>query len=95
MHDTALTIKKLDVPIDGFIGFPTVMARQYEKTADGIESHFQKNYLVHFLLANLLLDAMSPSSRVVLVTTSVRREAPAPVWEDVGFSVRVLLSFSP
>ncbi|CAL5867794.1 uncharacterized protein PFLUO_LOCUS2015 [Penicillium psychrofluorescens] len=86
MHDAALTIKKLDVPIDGIVGFPTVMAAPYGTTRDGIESHFQKNYLVYFLLANLLLDAMSPDSRVVLVTTSVRREAPPPGWEDVGFS---------
>ncbi|KAJ5818237.1 hypothetical protein N7474_003828 [Penicillium riverlandense] len=86
MHDAALTIKKLGVPIDGLIGFPTVMAVPYETTEDGIESHIQKNYLVYFLLVNLLLDAMSPGSRVVLVTTSVRREAPAPEWEDVGFS---------
>lgn len=93
MHDAALTIKKLDVPIDGIVGFPTVMAAPYGTTRDGIESHFQKNYLVYFLLANLLLDAMSPDSRVVLVTTSVRREAPPPGWEDVGFSVRVFFSF--
>ncbi|KAJ5626089.1 hypothetical protein N7510_002398 [Penicillium lagena] len=86
VRDAALAIKKLNVPIDGITGFPTVMAVQYETTGDEIESHFQKNYLVYFLLVNLLLDAMSPGSRVVLVTTSVRREAPASEWEDVGFS---------
>lgn len=89
VHDAAETIKKLAVPIDGIIGFPTVMAVPWERTDDGIEAHFQRNYLCYFLFVNLLLDSLAPGARVVLVSTSVRQEAPAPKWEDVGFSVSI------
>lgn len=81
------TIKALAVPIDGLVGFPTVMAADWELTPDGIESHFQKNYLVYFVLVKALMDMMPIGSRVILVTTSVRQEAHAPRWEDVNFSV--------
>ncbi|CAG8197003.1 unnamed protein product [Penicillium salamii] len=79
-------IKKIGLPIDGFIGFPSVMAAPWETTIDGFESHFQKNYPCYFLLVNLILDVMAPGSRIVLVTSSLRTEAPAPTWVDVGFS---------
>jgi NAD(P)-dependent dehydrogenase (short-subunit alcohol dehydrogenase family) len=87
MSEAADTIKKLDVPIDGIIGFPTVTAAAWELTPHGIESHFQRNYLCYFVLVNSLTERMSAGARVVLVTTSVRQEAPAPMWEDVNFSV--------
>lgn len=87
----ATTIEKLAVPIDGIIGFPTVMAADWELTPDGIESHFQKNYLCYFVLVNSLLQLMPPGSRVVLVTTSVHQGASAPKWEDVNFSVSMVL----
>lgn len=80
-------IKRMRIPIDGFIGFPDVMAVPWEQTNDGYESHFQKNYLCSFLLVNIILDWMAPGSRIVLVTSSMRTEAPAPTWVDVGFSV--------
>ncbi|KAJ6086877.1 hypothetical protein N7467_005791 [Penicillium canescens] len=86
VRDAANTIKKMGVSIDGFVGFPTVMAVPWEPTEDGNESHFQQNYLAYFLLIRLLLDCMSPASRVVLVTASLRTEASAPAWEDVGFA---------
>ncbi|CAG8908798.1 unnamed protein product [Penicillium egyptiacum] len=81
----AHTIKELGVSIDGFIGFPEVMAVPWELTEDGLESHFQRNYLCYFLLLNLLCDIMKPGSRVVLVTSSLRTEAPAPSWDDLTF----------
>lgn len=87
MHAAAKVIKDLAVPIDGVVGFPRVMAAGWEATADGIESHFQKNYLSFFVLVNQLLGTMPAGSRVVLLTTSVRREVPAPKWTDVNFSV--------
>lgn len=63
------------------------MAAKWQKTADGIESHFQNNYLAYFVLVNALLEIMLPGSRVVLMTTSIRRDAPAPTWEDINFAV--------
>lgn len=88
MREAARTIKGLGVPIDGIVCYPTVMAADWEKTGDGIESQFQNNYLASFVLVNSLLEVMLPGSRVVLMTTSVRREAPAPAWEDINFAVR-------
>lgn len=85
--EAAHTIKTMGVSIDGFIGFPDVMAVPWELTADGVESHFQKNYLCYFLLLNLLCDVMGHRSRVVLVTSSLRNEAPAPSWDDLEFEV--------
>lgn len=92
-HEAAHTIKTLGVSIDGFIGFPDVMAVPWELTADGVESHFQKNYLCYFLLLNLLCDVMGHRSRVVLVTSSLRNEAPAPSWDDLEFEVSLMLFF--
>ncbi|KAJ5864271.1 uncharacterized protein N7529_006187 [Penicillium soppii] len=85
-HEAGRTIKKMGLQIDGFIGFPSVMAVPWEMTGDGHESHFQRNYLCYFLLVNILLDDMVHGSRVVLVTSCVRTEAPAPTWVDVRFS---------
>lgn len=92
-RDAAHTIKKLGVSINGFIGFPEVMAVPWELTEDGLESHFQRNYLCYYLLLNLLYDLMAPKSRVVLVTSSMRTEALAPTWDDIGFTVSFDLRF--
>ncbi|KAJ5766363.1 uncharacterized protein N7511_003979 [Penicillium nucicola] len=72
VRDAAETIKKMGELIDGF--------------KDGNESHFQQNYLTYFLLIRLLMDVMASTSRIVVVTTSLRNEAPAPTWEDVWFA---------
>ncbi|KAJ5989673.1 hypothetical protein N7481_004883 [Penicillium waksmanii] len=80
------TVKRMGVPINGFIGFPSVMAVEWEKTRDGFESHFQRNYLCYFLFIKLISDCMAPRSRVVLVTSSVRTDVRAPTWVDIGFS---------
>lgn len=87
MREAARTIKGLGVPLDGIVCYPTIMAAKWQKTADGIESHFQNNYLAYFVLVNALLEIMLPGSRVVLMTTSIRRDAPAPTWEDINFAV--------
>ncbi|EPS31349.1 hypothetical protein PDE_06304 [Penicillium oxalicum 114-2] len=87
MTQAARTIKGLTIPIDGLVCYPTVMTAEWEKTADGIESHFQKkNYLAYFVFVNSLLEALSVGAWVVLLTSSVRREAPAPRWEDINFA---------
>ena len=91
MREATKTIRELHVPIDGIVAFPSVMAAGWELTSNGIESHFQNNYLGYFLLINGLLESMSPGSRTVLLTMSVRREAPAPKWDDINFSVNLTL----
>ncbi|KAJ5157629.1 uncharacterized protein N7482_008729 [Penicillium canariense] len=52
MSEAAQTVKDLAVPIDGIVCYPTVMAAAWQTTRDGIESHFQKNYLAYFVLVN-------------------------------------------
>ncbi|GFG07036.1 WW domain-containing oxidoreductase [Aspergillus udagawae] len=86
VREAAEAIKKLDVPIDGYVGFPTVMAELWMKTEDGIESHFQCNYLSNFLLINLVVHLMPAGSRVVMVCSSIRPEAPPPAWDDPNFA---------
>ncbi|KAJ5232620.1 hypothetical protein N7468_005576 [Penicillium chermesinum] len=86
VYVAATSIKRLGLPIDGILGFPTVKAAPWELTTDGIELHFQKNYLCYFLLVNKLLSVMSPKSRVIMMTTMVKQEASAPKWQDINFS---------
>lgn len=85
----AKSINSLDVPIDGIVGYPTVIAAKYATTRDGIESHLQFNYLSHFLLVNLLLGKMPEGSRVVMVSSSIRPDSPAPSFDNPGFSVGI------
>lgn len=89
VRSAAETVTRLDIPIDGIVGYPTVIAAAYETTRDGIESHLQVNYLSHFLLVNLLIKGgrLAEGARVVLVSSSIRPESPAPRFEDPGFSV--------
>ena len=77
----------MDVPIDGVICFPTLQATAWELTDDGVESQFQKNYLSYFVFVRELIPSLAFGARVVLIATTVRKEAPAPRWEDVNFSV--------
>ncbi|OQE20540.1 hypothetical protein PENSTE_c013G00099 [Penicillium steckii] len=86
MHEVAHSIIDLEGSIDGVICFPTLQATAWELTEDGVESQFQKNYLSYFVLVTLLLEKMTPGARVVLISTTIRREAPAPHWEDINFS---------
>lgn len=54
-----------------FVGAAGVFLKQRQETVDGIERTFQVNYLGHFLLANLLHDALlrGAPSRVVFVAS--------------------------
>ncbi|KAJ9387161.1 hypothetical protein DTO063F5_3256 [Paecilomyces variotii] len=88
VRGAAKVIRELDVPIDGIIASETITGLQYEKTDDGIECQFQINYLSHFLLTNTLLNAMPKrkGTRVVLVASSIRPDAPVPNFDDYNFS---------
>lgn len=87
IREVAQSIIDLEVSIDGVICFPTLQATAWELTEDGVESQFQKNYRSYFVLITLLLEKMNGGARVVLISTTIRREAPAPRWEDVNYSV--------
>jgi len=58
-------------------------------TADGFEATFGVNHLGHFLLLRLLLPALAPGGRVVIVASGTHRARrvrnggfPPPRWED-------------
>lgn len=57
------------------------------RTVDGLETTFAVNHLAHFLLVNLLIDALGPPARVVVVSSDTHDPAqrtgmPAPRWRD-------------
>ena len=67
-----------------------VMETPYGKTADGFETQFGTNHLSHFLLFELLKDALlrgassSSSSRVVMVSSMGHSYGPVN-WEDYNY----------
>ena len=87
VREAAGAVRRLDVKIDGIVGYPTVIAAKWAVTNDGIEAHFQRNYLSHFLLVNLLRDRMAKGSSIVMISSSIRPAAPAPGFEDPNFLV--------
>ena len=91
VRGAADVIRRLEVPIDGIVGCPMLMAAQWALTADGVESHFQVNYLSHFVLVNRLLDRIPEEGRVVMVSSSIRPDAVALKFDDPNFSVSVFL----
>jgi NAD(P)-dependent dehydrogenase (short-subunit alcohol dehydrogenase family) len=62
-------------PIDVLLNNAGIMAVPFEKTKDGFESQMGTNHLGHFLLTELLFDAISKGSnpRIVNVSSSAHR----------------------
>jgi NAD(P)-dependent dehydrogenase (short-subunit alcohol dehydrogenase family) len=62
-------------PIDVLLNNAGIMAVPFEKTKDGFESQMGTNHLGHFLLTELLFDAISRGSnpRIVNVSSSAHR----------------------
>ena len=61
-------------PIAGLIlnaGGINMKTRVLEFTEDGFERTFQLNFLGHFLLANLLIERMTPPARIVFVSSDI------------------------
>jgi NAD(P)-dependent dehydrogenase (short-subunit alcohol dehydrogenase family) len=58
--------------------------REDRITEDGFETHFQVNYLAHFLLTQLLLPVLkkTPGSRVVALSSVTHRQGKTK-WEDL------------
>lgn len=88
VREAADKLCKLQIPIEGIVANPTLCAAPYVLTADGIESHFQVNYLSHFVLVNHLIQCMPEGGRVVVVSSSIRPEATPPWIWDVNFAVK-------
>jgi NAD(P)-dependent dehydrogenase (short-subunit alcohol dehydrogenase family) len=65
-------------PLHGLIlnaGGINMKAKSLEFTEDGFERTFQLNFLGHFALAHLLVDAMADSGRVVFVSSDLHDPA--------------------
>ena len=62
-------------PIDVLLNNAGIMAVPFEKTKDGFESQMGTNHLGHFLLTELLLDAINKGTnpRIVNVSSSAHR----------------------
>jgi protochlorophyllide reductase len=75
VREAAATIGSAHPNIDFLIDNAGVMAIPRAETADGFEMQLGTNYLGHFALTGLLLPALlaTPGSRVVLVTSLMRR----------------------
>ncbi|XP_063744830.1 dehydrogenase/reductase SDR family member on chromosome X-like isoform X2 [Eleginops maclovinus] len=73
------SFKERDLPLNILVNNAGVMLLPEGRTEDGFEQHFGVNYLGHFLLTWLLLDALKDSgkcgyfSRVVNVSSSAHR----------------------
>ena len=75
-----LTIVEVDFSVLSIIYFTAgIMFAPYKKTVDGLEEHFQVNYLSHFYLTLLLIDVLKDSgtdnshSRIVNLTSVVHK----------------------
>ncbi len=68
--------------LDYLINNAGIMMPPYQKTKDGFESQFGVNYLGHFLLTGLLLDAIKNTENFRIVTLSSR----AHKWGDIQFN---------
>lgn len=86
-------IRKLDVTIDGVVGFPSLMAAPWDITPDGVEAYFQVNYLANWVLINRLVEGLGEDARVVMVSSSIRPDAKALIFEDPNFDVRLSVLF--
>ncbi|EJD47749.1 NAD(P)-binding protein [Auricularia subglabra TFB-10046 SS5] len=69
-------LSNTDIPrIDVLVNNAGIMCAPFEKTADGIESHFHANHVGHFLFTNLLMPKLraAPEPVIVNVTSSGHR----------------------
>ena len=75
-----MTIVEVDFSVLSIICFTAgIMFAPYKETVDGLEEHFQVNYLSHFYLTLLLIDVLKDSgtdnlhSRIVNLTSVVHK----------------------
>lgn len=79
-----------DVHIDVLLNNAAIHGQPYSKTGDGVESHFQTNYLAPWLFTNLIMPrilAARPGARIVNVS-SRGHQASGVRWNDWNFERR-------
>jgi len=70
----ATAIRSLDARLDILVNNAGVVRAHRHETIDGLEWTFAVNHLAPFLLTRLLLPALAPSARVVVVTSDAHRD---------------------
>jgi WW domain-containing oxidoreductase len=71
------SVKLLGLELSGIVGNAGIMALPRLQRAHGYELQFFTNHAGHFLLVTGLLGELSPTARVVMVSSSLHRRAPA------------------
>jgi WW domain-containing oxidoreductase len=79
-------VKALDVPLDAIVANAGIMALPARETKHGFELQFFTNHVGHFLLVTGLLDRLSPTGRVVMLSSEAHRRAyPEGIrFDDLG-----------
>ena len=70
-------VKAAQLKLDGLIGNAGVMALPKLELSHGYEAQFFTNHIGHFMLVTGLLDALTERGRVVILSSSAHRQAPA------------------
>ncbi|MCH4169854.1 MAG: SDR family NAD(P)-dependent oxidoreductase [Lactobacillus sp.] len=79
----AIDLQNEVVQLDGLINSSGITrTSRREENGDGIEAHFQENFLGHFMLTNLLIPLlqMAPDPRIVNIS------APLPIFANIKFN---------
>jgi NAD(P)-dependent dehydrogenase (short-subunit alcohol dehydrogenase family) len=71
------SVRQARLELSGVICNAGIMALPRRESAHGYELQFFTNHMGHFSLVTRLLDALSPTARVVMVSSSMHRSAPA------------------
>lgn len=69
-------VKRLGFPLDGVICNAGIMALPKREQAFGVELQFFTNHVGHFLLVTGLLEQLSPTGRVVMLSSGAHTMAP-------------------
>jgi len=73
--------------LDILVNNAGIAGGDYKLTPDGFESHFQVNYLSHFLLTRMLLDLLKKSapSRIISVSSDAHKVTKKMNWDDLQY----------
>jgi WW domain-containing oxidoreductase len=70
-------MRALGHPLDGIVANAGIMALPTRTLQHGYEAQFFTNHVGHFLLVTGLLDRLTPTGRVVMLSSEAHRNAPA------------------
>ena len=71
------TVKQMNVQVDAILCNAGIMALPKRELCHGQELQFLTNHVGHFLLVTGLLDRLSPTGRVVMLSSDAHKMAPA------------------